>query len=661
VLSKGAAVARPGYEEKSSHTDSFVNRRFLPMTPEEAGNEPLDIILVTGDAYVDHNSFGVALVGRWLEAHGFSVGVIAQPKWDSPAEFATLGRPRLFFGVTSGNMDSMVNHYTAARRIRNDDAYSPGGRAGLRPDRACIAYSNRIKQAFPGVPVVIGGIEASLRRFAHYDYWQDKLRRSILLDAKADLLCHGMAEISLLEIATRLRSGKTIAECRDIAGVAWALGKKDEVPAVAIEEAPSYEQCLADPLAFNALTVLMYRESNPHCAKPIVQRHGDRVIYCNPPARPLTTAELDHLYELPYANEAHPCYREKIPAFEAIRGSVTVNRGCSGGCSFCALTLHQGKDVISRSHESVVREVRDLTQQKGWNGILSDLGGPTANMFHMRCTSEAANQVCRRVSCLHPTRCKHYGTDHKPYLNLLREVRTLPGVKRVFVNSGIRYDLASVDSEFVEEVSQHHVSGSLTTAPEHVSANTLRFMRKPEITHFQDFITRFKAASADAGKKQFIVPYFQCAHPGCGPEDAIELALYLKRNNLICRQVQTFMPTPGTISTAMYVSGVDPYTKQPVYVARGHKERSRQRAMLFWWKREEWPAIREALIAWGRTEFIGNGPDALVPAGPARGGWVKGFRPQEPTVGAMGMQVERASRQEIDEERWEGLNGCSTT
>ncbi|MFZ5480037.1 MAG: YgiQ family radical SAM protein [Myxococcota bacterium] len=634
--------------------------RFLPMTREEAGGEPLDVVLVTGDAYVDHNSFGAALIGRWLEAHGFRVGIVAQPAWDGPDAFAALGRPRLFFGVTAGNMDSMVNHYTASRRIRNDDAYSPGGQAGLRPDRATIAYAGRAKQAFPGVPVVVGGIEASLRRFAHYDYWQDRMRRSILLDAKADLLVHGMGERAVVEIARRLRAGKGIEACRDIPGVAWALGQKTPVPDVPHVEVPSFEACERDPLAFNKLTVHMYREANPHCGRPLLQRSGDRAVWCNPPDVPLTPAELDRLYELPYANAAHPCYRAPIPAFESIRGSITINRGCSGGCSFCALTLHQGKDVVSRSPDSVVREVRSLVGTKGFHGVVSDLGGPTANMFRMSCTSEAANKVCRRVSCLHPVRCKHYGTDHAPYVELLREVRALPGVKRVFVNSGIRYDLAADAPGFVEEIAAHHVSGSLTTAPEHVSAKALHHMRKPEITHFADFMKRFRAASQLAGKKQFLVPYFQCAHPGTGPTEAIELALYMKRNGLQCRQVQLFMPTPGTLSTAMYVSGVDPHTGEPVAVARGHKERARQRALMFWWKREEWPAIREALVAWDRRDLIGDGPDCLVPPGPARAGWARGFRPQEPTVGAMGMKVERATRQDVDEERWEGHAGCAT-
>jgi len=624
------------------------------MTAEEAGPEPLDVILVTGDAYVDHNSFGVALIGRWLEAHGFRVGVIAQPAWNDPAPFRALGRPRLFFGVTSGNMDSMVNHYTAARRIRNDDAYAPGGQAGLRPDRACIAYANRVKQAWPGVPVVLGGIEASLRRFAHYDYWQDQMRRSILLDAKADLLVHGMGELPVLEIARRLAAGKGIATCRDVPGTAWALGRKDTLPEGG-EEVPAFEDCVADPLAFNRLTLLMMREANPSCARALHQRTGDRVVWCNPAARALTTAELDRLYELPYANAPHPCYRAPIPAFASIQGSVTVNRGCSGGCSFCALTLHQGKDVVSRSEASVVREVERLVRQPGFNGVLSDLGGPTANMFHMRCNDEAANAVCRRVSCLHPVRCKHYGTDHRPYLKLLRRVRSLPGVKRVFVNSGIRYDLAAMAPGFVEEIAAHHVSGTLTTAPEHVSPQALHHMRKPELTHFQEFMDRFKKASADAGKKQLLVPYFQCAHPGTGPAEAIELAFYLKKQGLQVRQVQMFMPTPGTLATAMYVSGVDPYTKKPVPVARGHKERSRQRALMFWWKREEHPAIREALLAWGRGELIGNGPDCLVPPGPARGGWRQGHRPEGR---GMGMQVERASAAEVDEARWEGLVGA---
>ncbi len=641
---------------------------FLPLTREETGGAELDVILVTGDAYVDHSTFGVALIGRWLEAHGFSVGVIAQPDWHSADAFRVLGRPRLFFGVTAGNMDSMVNHYTASRRIRSDDAYSPGGQAGLRPDRASMVYANRAREAFPGVPVVMGGVEASLRRVTHFDYWQDKLRRPMLLDGKADLLVFGMGELPLIEIATRLRAGQGIESCRDIPGVAWALGRSalklfdaGELPVPPsgrlLEELPSHEACVADGAAFNRLTIALYRESNPANAKILLQRVGDRAIWNNPPARPLTSAELDRLYELPYQNAPHPCYRAPIPAFESIRGSITVNRGCSGGCSFCSLTLHQGKDVVSRSAESVGREVGYLVQQPGFNGVISDLGGPTANMFHMRCMDERANQLCRRVSCLHPTRCRHYGTDHKPFIQLLRSVRSQPGVKRVYVNSGIRYDLAALDKEFVEEIATHHVSGTLTTAPEHVSSRVLHAMRKPELTHFADFLKRFDAANRLSGKKQLIVPYFQCAHPGCGPEESIELALYLKAQNLRVRQVQLFIPTPGTLATAMYVTGRDPHTREPLPVARGDRERARQRAMLFWWKEEEWPAIREALIAWGRRDLIGTAAGALVPPGPVKGGPRQAV---EPTVGAMGAHIERATRGEVDEERWEGHAGCST-
>ena len=633
-------------------------RRFLPLTVEEARGE-LDVILVTGDAYVDHPSWGVSAIGRWLEAHGFSVGIIAQPDWTNPESFRALGRPRLFFGVTAGNMDSMVNRYTASRRLRTDDAYAPGGEVGRRPDRATIAYTSRCKQAYPGVPVIAGGIEASLRRLVHFDFWQEKMRGSILLDAKADLLVYGMGELQVVEIARRLAAGKTIAECRDIHGVAYALGMKETRPEACetVIELPSLEECQADPLAFNRVTMLMYRESNPSCGRTLTQRHGTRWVVQNPAMRSLTTEEMDRLHELPYAGLAHPCYRQPIPALESIKGSITVNRGCSGGCSFCALTIHQGKDVVSRSTESVLRELKQMTERPDFNGIVSDLGGPTANMFHMRCNSEEANKVCRRVSCLHPVRCKHYGTDHKPYLSLLRQARAMPGVKRVFVNSGIRYDLASLDDEFVEELAKYHVQGQLSVAPEHAATAALNKMRKPEIKYFTAFMERFRKANADAGKPQFLVPYFQCAHPGVGPEECIELALYMKREKLRPRQVQMFMPTPATLATAMYVSGVDPYTKEPVYVARGARERNRQRALLFYWKKEEAPHVREALIAWGRADLIGDGPNHLVPPGPAWPSWQDKARRDANTRydTHMGMKIERASREEEQEERWEAV------
>ncbi|MDP6945714.1 MAG: YgiQ family radical SAM protein, partial [Myxococcota bacterium] len=526
---------------------------------EEAGDRVLDVVLVTGDAYVDHPAWGVAAIGRWLEDHGFSVGVIAQPDWNDPDAFRVLGRPRLFMGITAGNMDTMVNTFTASRRIRSTDAYSPGGKTGMRPDRATIPYVSRARQAWPGLPIVVGGIEASLRRLVHYDFWQDKIRGSILLDAKADLLVFGMGEHPVVEIARRLKAGQSIVECRDIPGTAYALGAKDTPPeGDDVVELPTLADCKHDRRHLGRVTKLMYWESNPHCGRVMLQRHGGRVVVQNPPAPPLTTAEMDRLHELPFTHAAHPCYRAPIPALASIAGSVTVNRGCSGGCSFCALTIHQGKDVTSRSTESVLREVASLKDRPGFNGIVTDLGGPTANMFHMACNSAAANAICRRVSCLHPVRCKHYGTDHKPYLELLRKARNLPGIRRVFVNSGIRYDLAALDNEFVEELAAHHVQGQLSVAPEHASPQALSLMRKPNIEYFDDFMRRFRASNEKAGKEQYVVPYFQCAHPGVGPEETIALALYMKREGLRPRQVQMFMPTPATIATAMYVSGIDP-------------------------------------------------------------------------------------------------------
>lgn len=637
------------------------HRPFLPMSTEEAGGQ-LDVILVTGDAYVDHPSWGVAAIGRWLEAHGFSVGVIAQPDWRSVEDLRQLGRPRLFFGVTAGNMDSMVNKYTAARKIRTNDAYAPGGEPGRRPDRATIPYTSLVKQAYKGVPVIAGGIEASLRRFVHYDYWQDKIRGSMLIEAKADLLVYGMGERQVLDIARILDAGGTVADCRGLAGVAYPLGASEAPPSGDnVVELPDLKECRRDPLAFNRVTKLMYRESNPHCGRVLIQRHGSRWVVQNPPAVPLTTEELDRLHELPYRFAPHPCYREPIPALQSIAGTITVNRGCSGGCSFCALTIHQGKDVVSRSHESVVREARQMARRPGFTGTISDLGGPTANMFHMDCQSEAANKVCRRVSCLHPKRCKHYGTDHKPYLALLREVRELPGIKRVYVNSGIRYDLASLDDEFVEELALHHTPGQLSVAPEHASPEALKKMKKPEIGYFTEFMERFEKANRDAGKKQFLVPYFQCAHPGTGPEECIALAQYMKAKKLRPRQVQLFIPTPATLATAMYVSGHDPQTGEPVVVAKGDRERSRQRALLFYWKKEEWPHVREALQTWGRRDLIGRGPQHLVPPGPAWGAWSR--RPPRKGRGRrglrydthMGMKVERASEAEQREESWEAI------
>ena len=637
---------------------------YLPMTREEAGNKSLDVILVTGDAYVDHPSWGVAAIGRWLEAHGFTVGVIAQPDWDDPEAFRVLGKPNLFFGITAGNMDTMVNKYTASRRLRTSDAYSPGGRIGTRPDRATIAYTARARQAYKGVPIVVGGVEASLRRFAHFDFWQEKIRGSILLDAKADLLLYGMAENTIVTLARRLKAGEGVAACRDLPGVCWAPGAKDTLPeGDDVIAMPSLEECRKDPLAFNRCTLLMYRESNPHCGRILVQKHGGRAIVQNKPAIPLETEELDRLHELPFQYDAHPCYREPIPALQSIAGSISVNRGCSGGCSFCALTIHQGKDVTSRSEASVVREATAMGKRPGFKGIISDLGGPTANMFHMRCNSEAANKVCRRVSCLHPVRCKHYGTDHKPYINLLRKVRKLPGIRRVYVNSGIRYDLAALDNEFVEELAAHHVQGQLSVAPEHASVETLHQMRKPGSEYFLDFMNRFKAATKKAGKEQYMVPYFQCAHPGTGPEQTIELALFMKEHGLRPRQVQMFMPTPGTISTAMFVSGVDPYTKKASVCGEGTKgPRSSACTAILLEKRRSTPCSR-GLTGMGSRRFNRRHPGALVRPGPAYGSWDRRAQTGKRAIRYdthMGMKVERATANEQREEAWEAIaaEGC---
>jgi uncharacterized radical SAM protein YgiQ len=631
--------------------------RFLPMTADEAGGE-LDVVLVTGDAYVDHPSWGVAAIGRWLQAHGFTVGVIAQPDWEDPEAFRVLGRPRLFFGVTAGNMDTMVNKYTASRRLRSNDAYSPGGVVPERPDRATIAYTSRVRQAYKGVPVVVGGVEASLRRLVHYDFWSEKIRGSMMLDAKADLCVFGMGELQIVEIAQRLAAGQTVTACRDIPGVAYALGGKEEPPSGdGVIELPSLADCRADPLAFNEVTRVMYRESNSECGRTLVQRHGSRWVVQNPPMRRLTTPEMDRLHELPFAHAAHECYRQPIPALQSIQGSITVNRGCAGGCSFCALTLHQGKDVTSRSTDSVLRELEEMKERPGFNGIVSDLGGPTANMYQMGCTDEAANKVCRRVSCLHPKRCKHYGTDHKPYLNLLRQARNMPGIRKVYVNSGIRYDLASLDDEFVEELAEHHTPGQLSVAPEHAAPEALKHMKKPNIEYFTAFMERFKAACERANKKLYLVPYFQCAHPGIGPDECIQLALYMRETGLRPRQAQMFMPTPGTIATASYHSGVDIYSGKPVAVAKGRTERARQRALLFYWKPEEAPHVREALIAWGREDLIGRGPDYLVPPGPAYGSWSQRSKASRAIRydTHMGMRVERATPSEEREETWEAV------
>ncbi len=600
--------------------------RFLPTTAREAGGQ-LDVVLVTGDAYVDDPSFGAAVIGRWLEAHGFSVGIIAQPAWDGPEPFRALGVPRLFVGVTAGNLDSVVNGVTSAGKRRNDDAYSPGGRPDLRPLRACIAYTARVRQACPGVPVVLGGVEASLRRLAHYDYQQRKVRGSILLDAKADLLVFGMGERAVLEIARRLDAGAGAQGCRDIPGVAYALGAKEPLPHQGPVELPSLERIQREPAALGQATLLAHQHAEPLSARPLLQRHGARALWCNPPAAPLTPEELDRIHELPFARAPHPSYREGVPAFESVRASLTVTRGCGGGCAFCAIALHQGKQVVSRGEASVLREAQAVADAPGFRGTITDVGGPTANLWGLGCASESARERCKRPSCLHPRRCRNFLGDPYAYARLLDELTRIRGVNHVFVGSGLRHELLLEDPGFVRRLAARHVSGRLTVAPEHTEPGVLKLMRKPPIAAFERFTEMFEQASHAQGKQHQIMPYLLAGHPGSGPAEAIAMALWLKEQGIRPRQVQLFLPTPGTMATAMFHSGIDPSTGEPVPVARGEQERARHRALLFYWKREEAPAVREALQAWGREDLIGRGRGKLVEPGPARGGWER--RPQE--------------------------------
>ncbi len=584
------------------------------------------MVLVTGDAYVDHPGFGAAVIGRWLQAHGFRVGIIAQPAWDGPEPFGVLGTPRLFFGVTAGNMDSVVNAVTSAGKRRNDDAYSPEGRAGLRPLRASIAYTARIRQACPGVPVVLGGVEASLRRLAHYDYQQRKVRGSILLDSKADLLVYGMGERAVLEIARRLAEGVGVRGCRDIPGIAFPIGAKEPLPHQAPIELPSLEAIQRDPRALGRATWEAHRHTEPSSARPLLQRHGDRAVWCNPPAPPLDSAELDRVYELPYAQAPHPS-AGSVPAFSSVQASLTVTRGCGGACAFCAIALHQGRQVVSRNEASVLEEARALAARPDFRGTITDVGGPTANLYGLGCASAAARERCQRPSCLHPRRCRTFLGDAQAYARLLDELTRIPRVRHVFIGSGLRHELLLEDPGFIRRLAARHVSGRLTVAPEHTEPAVLALMHKPSIQAFERFSEMFDQACQAQGVQHQLMPYLLAGHPGAGPEEAIAMALFLKERGIRPRQVQLFLPTPGTLATAMFHSGIDPRTGREVPVARSDQERARHRALLLYWKREEAPAVREALQAWGREDLIGRGRGCLVEPGPAQGGWEQ--RPQE--------------------------------
>ncbi|MBK8978938.1 MAG: YgiQ family radical SAM protein [Planctomycetes bacterium] len=600
---------------------------FLPTTAAEArarGWDELDVVFVTGDAYVDHPSFAMALLGRVLEAAGFRVGILPQPDWHSAESFRALGRPRLFFAVSAGNMDSMINHYTANRKRRNDDAYSPGGRIGLRPDRPTNVYCQRCREAFPGVPVIAGGVEASLRRIAHYDYWADQVRPSILVSSKADLVAFGMGESVIVRIAERLRAGEPVAALRDLRGVAYLLGAREELPDHRWPDAsndgrtvelPAFEDVVAGGLPFARMTKLLHDETGPLNGRRLVQQHGDRMVVVNPPSMPLDERDMDRVYDLAYTRRPHPRYAgEPIPAHAMIKDSVTIMRGCFGGCTFCSITMHQGRIIQSRSKESVLGELRKLGADPEFKGHVSDIGGPTANMYRMRCTRPDVEKLCRRLSCVHPTICKLLGTDHGPLIELMREARQVPGIRSVKVASGIRMDLASRSDEYLDELAAHHVGGHLKVAPEHVSERVLGLMKKPVNNSFEEFEQRFRAASQRAGKEQYLVPYFIASHPGSGVAEMIELAVFLKQRGYRPRQVQDFIPAPMDIATCMYFTGLDPLTMQPVDTAKKLKDRIVQRALMQFFEPANWFVVRKALLDAGRGDLIGDGPQCLIPA-----------------------------------------------
>jgi len=700
-------AAKPLTSYRKYWAARFGTAAFLPTSRAEMvqlGWDSCDIILVTGDAYVDHPSFGMAVIGRMLEAQGFRVGILAQPEWHSAEAFQALGKPNLFYGVTAGNMDSMINRYTADRKIRSDDAYTPGGAGGKRPDRSVLVYSQRCREAYPEVPIIIGGIEASLRRIAHYDYWQDKVRRAILIDAKADLLLYGNAERALVEVAHRIAAKEPIAQITDVRGTAFMVrhtpegwfeidssevdtpgrveahvnpylmvseqaqaqgescAREDEAQAVAdgfttsplqfvpnpalhgkgklrvpprdrsVIRLPSYEQVKSDPVLYAHANRVLHLETNPGNARALVQAHGEgrtaRDVWINPPPIPLTTAEMDHVFDLPYARSPHPSYADaqgghdgetKIPAWEMIRFSVNIMRGCFGGCTFCSITEHEGRIIQSRSEESILREIEDIRDKvPGFTGVVSDLGGPTANMYRIGCKTPEIEAACRKPSCVFPGICQNLNTSHAPLIQLYRKARALRGVKKILIGSGLRYDLAVESPEYVKELVTHHVGGYLKIAPEHTEGSPLSMMMKPGIGSYERFKQMFDKYSAEAGKKQYLIPYFIAAHPGTRDEDMMHLAVWLKKNGFRADQVQTFYPSPMATATAMYHSGKNPLKRigrdsEAVDIVRGEKRRRLHKAFLRYHDPNNWPLLRDALKAMGRADLIGNGKQHLIP------------------------------------------------
>ena len=597
---------------------------FLPVSKadmEERGWWWYDFLLVTGDAYVDHPSFGTAVIGRVLEAEGYRVAVLAQPDWHSADAFRAMGRPRLGVMIGSGNLDSMVAHYTAAKKRRSEDFYSPGKKAGLRPDHAVIVYANRAREAFPDLPIVIGGLEASLRRFAHYDYWDDKVRRSALADAGADILVYGMGEYATREIARRLKKKEPVGSLTDIRGTAVLVGD----PSICAYDSltlPSFEAVSSSMTDYADATRVEYEEHDPVRGKALIQQHGNRYLIVNPPAMPLSTEELDFVAELPYTKQYHPMYEPMggVPAIEEVKFSVIHNRGCFGGCNFCSLAFHQGRMVTSRSHESLIREVTALTKFPDFKGYINDVGGPSANFRHPSCAKQVKYGMCAQKRCLAPTPCPNIDADHSDYLALLRKLRNIPGVKKVFVRSGIRYDymLEDKNQEFFAELVKYHISGQLKVAPEHCIDSVLDYMGKPHIGVYEKFMDQYRRLNDRYSKEQYIVPYLMSSHPGSTLQDAVALAEYLNSKGRQPEQVQDFYPTPGTISTCMYYTGLDPITMKPVYVAKSYHEKAMQRALLQWKRPDKRKLVIEALKEAGREDLIGYGPKCLVrPDGPA--------------------------------------------
>ena len=591
---------------------------FLPVSKadmEARGWDWYDFLIINGDAYVDHPSFGGVVIARTLEAEGYRVALLPQPDWHSADAFRAMGKPRLAVMLSSGNLDSMVAHYTAAKKRRRQDAYSPGHQTGLRPDRAVIVYANRVREAFSDIPLIIGGLEASLRRFAHYDYWSGQVRRAILFDARADLLIYGMGEAATLEIAAQLNAGVPVSDITTVRGTSFAARER-EACVYPWVEVPSYEEVKADKMAYARANQVEYEEHDPVRGKAILQKHGNRWLVTNPPQMPLSTKELDRIAELPYVREPHPMYDAMggVPAIEEVRFSVTHNRGCIGGCNFCALAFHQGRMMTCRSHESVIREVTALTHHPGFKGYIHDVGGPTANLRHPSCKKQLKEGVCAKRVCLAPKPCPNLDADESDYVALLRKLRKLPGVKKVFIRSGIRFDylLADKSETFFRELVRYHISGQLKVAPEHVSDHVLEKMGKPRHAVYLRFLEKYKKINEQEHMKQFVVPYLMSSHPGCTLRDAVTLAEYLRDTGHEPEQVQDFYPTPSTLSTVMYYTGLDPRTMEKVYVPKNPHEKAMQRALMQYRSPANYALVKEALVKAGRTDLIGFTPQCLI-------------------------------------------------